>query len=495
MADYYLNNAYKGAENYSGCNVQAGTLTTLRASVGTFDNVSDAVDEPFWIVTAGDGTDATIGIYKVQTVAGDGSSVVLDRNITTGAETGITAMGVAYNGLAEVPGSGNGPFATFGYAFDQMGDDDTLWVKSNNGYIWHQDADPGEDIDDIDQFKERVLVSVVPNWDRGYHVWIRAYKNNISDMDFGGAFYGGALDAYKSENGLASQMSNSLAEWCDLDADDQGTELFSVFVNANIEFHNFRFRNTTTGTPADVKLVLYTSANNCVMFNCKFKGPCWFAVGNSGIGNLFVDCWFGDVAYTSVMWMSVMNDVDFLGCVIECVPNGIDMATRTRVYSCVFVGGNIALIAQGASYVGNCLFYNQSIAGIISQGVNNPTLVEYNNIFLPSTDSGYAVHIHDDGAMVFSKNSMAAALNGVDFSVPPWFDDNGSRDIRDPSCVANANIGLRDPANADFVLLASSILDTGLFMSGHSSSVGPLFMPRRPPKGIRDLVTDGVGGF
>ncbi len=233
-----------------------------------------------------------------------------------------------------------------------------------------------------------------------------------TDMDPGGDYYGGPLDAYRSENSKA--LRNADAVWGDIDGGGSlADDLLTIDGKDNVEFRGFKFHGTDKESNNHV-IQLANNPEGLRFSNCKLD------TGNTAVNGvlvtgLFDNCYIGDdfPAAVAVVFSPNMS----FGVVDSCIFNipadmtGLAIRNGMSVKNSVFIGGTYGVRAVPyAGTVHNCTFYNQTSGGILANS-NNAQINEYNNIFNPAAINDNAVFI-SAGNNLYSDYSLAWSLAG-----------------------------------------------------------------------------------
>lgn len=298
----------------------------------------------------------------------------------------------------------------------------------------------------------------------------------VTDMDYGQAYYGGALDAYKEAHNLT--MNNSDAEWVRFDGDAGVFDLLTLTNKDNIRFHNCYLHNVGH---SDKLIVFDTSPFNTNFVNCKFDDArtALYGVSYSAFVN---DCWFGtDWAAPSMMiqasyYPTIINSV----VEAEATENGIYGGYGLRVSNSLFVGGYRGIIQnKQGGFVKNCTFYNQT--GVCIQLITAGVIVEYNNLFMPAEAVDYAVfRSTTQGSIQYSDYSWAYNLE-LTPGYAPWYDSTNAVSFRGAHSTRWVDPDLTDPANGNFQPRNPSIIYGGKpDMEGVPTRIGCNLESSRP---------------
>lgn len=383
------------------------------------------------------GTNISTGVYEITSIAGDGSWVAFADIDATGDNTDTTInVGGALDTLQNASDNPSTDAAAVPlppppavYA------NRTIYTNLNENLAAAIDIDMGGGSITNNTKKKIVGFNTVPG-----------------DMDKGGSYYQGPLDAY------INGVDTSKCITCD--AQDNAIDVFAVNCQDNVEFRNIRFYNTD-GLSGNNGVEFSTSPVGIKFVNCKFADV-WRGIngvaeavavhdcyGHSTVAQNFIDLQAGSVGFTA----------------IGCVSNAA--GSHVRLYSGGTVIGNVFIDAfQGIIMIGGLLvacfntFYNQTLQCIRVNGTTS-VLIEYNNIFMPAAVDDYAVYIDDDkGTILYSDYSWAFCSAG-NFTVDPWYDDTNDKSFMGPNSTKDIDPQLVDAANGDLRPLNPAVLRGG----------------------------------
>lgn len=436
-----------GAPVHSTASASYTHSTTRIASTGIGTN-----SEAGMVAYISDGgVNITTGRYEITDII-DSNTIEVADIVATGDATGVTVrVGGALN--------------TLQYALDNL--DPALYS------IWLYDNRYGT-------YKETPSSSIyLDTHDGDYtidtHLYVIGFHSEPGDMDEGGAYYQSNYDAYI--NGVDSDKC------VELYGNGGGLHILNWSVD-NIVFQNFYF-NSVDSTHY---LIYMDSADYERLENCKFNdGKRAIYTVNATLGLTLISCLF-----TNISDFVVYNP--FRGRLIDCITviaagqYGFRLPDGCHVDGCVFINGAYGIQGRGDGIsVINCVFYNQTVAGI-SMELTDSVLTEYNNIYVPATVSAYGVY-SQSGSIVYSDYSCAyciAASSPLN-SGHAW-PVKGSHSIeQDPLFT--------DPDNGDFSLQSSSpCLETGKpTVEDGKTSMGE-WQPDASESGSGLLVHPGMNG-
>ncbi len=281
---------------------------------------------------------------------------------------------------------------------------------------------------------------------------IKGYKVSIGDMDFGGAYYGGALDAHK--DALGATMENSSAEWVDVDASGGLHVVFDISTKDGVRFHNLYIHNTENSYP----LCGIYSASTIIgggAFNCKFDDM-GSGINTMAIGFYLCDCYFG----SSIVGGKAIDCPSNLGIRIEnCVfdlnafTSGVDTGL-VDIKNCIFVGGPWAISVTSPSYIANNVFYNQTSGAITTNNGADDIVAAYNNIVMPAATDDYGFYV-DAGALYTDYNCFWTVAGSAIASDHACWDANASVSVKGSNSIEQDPLFV-DPPVGDFRLQAGS---------------------------------------
>jgi len=259
------------------------------------------------------------------------------------------------------------------------------------------------------------------------------------DMDKGGTYYGGALDAYKSENSLTAYMENSLAECVTIDGDGGAWDIFALN-----NFDCFHIRNLYLKNIANTNsLISYTNTpRGGSIQNCKFTDARYAL--NGTINGLFLyDSYVesdGSGSYSTINTSGSMINMDTCVVYNPSTETGIKIRFGS-ITNTLVIGGIWGISVQEGGSFSNNTFYNQT-GSCISADVSTSPVVAFNNIFVPAVAaSDYAVGRRDttppgSGSIIYSDYSCGWS---IDEAEPLWVDKGPNSIGEDPDFVDEAN--------------------------------------------------------
>ena len=345
------------------------------------------------------------------------------------------------DGSTEVQvGGGVGPW-TIAEAFATAAAGDTVWIKNGTS----AGAEASYTLT-VGQGVVAASGSVANNTTISF----KGYKTTIGDMDYGGAYYGGAL---------AALLETSGPKWTILSGLNGAFNLITIDNKDNIHFSNIRFTNVSQ---TDKTLIRPLNNSLGLRFqNCRFDDAQTMLSGPNG-DTLFLDCYVDDdfTGSANTVFINVTSyNVRFVGCVIK-------LAGTTGIFGypgedslfdhCIILNGHS--LTLGISTVGltvsNCTLYGQDAACLnVIHGASS--LVEYNNLLVPKAAADYAVLVSNNaGTVIYSDYSCYWTIAGTAHATP-WYD------VTNSASIAGSNVLIQDPkfvdaANNDFRLCFDS---------------------------------------
>ena len=245
-----------------------------------------------------------------------------------------------------------------------------------------------------------------------YKEWDDSYLTTlVTDMDPGGAYYGGVLDAYRGENSFS--MSNANALWGKVSGGGTlADDLITIDGKDNIEFRGFKLFSND-GLTTNYIIQLLNEPEGLSFKNCKFDSGFSTIQGLASTA-LVDDCYFGENNGAGPgNFHPGFNSAVITRCVFKIPVNKYGLLTRLGmcVDNCVFIGGQYGIqLFDDTGAIHNCTFYNQTGAGILISA-NTGLLNEYNNIFNPAAINDNAVWL-TTGQSIYSNYSLAWSLAG-----------------------------------------------------------------------------------
>lgn len=311
---------------------------------------------------------------------------------------------------------------------------------------------------------------------------VRGYNTVAGDQDFGGSFYGGALDALKEAKGWP--MDNSAATWTEIDGNDNaGDTAISLDNDDNIEFSNLFIHNITA--VATNNLVDFANSPvNTRFVNCRFVDS---FQGMQAVGfNLVIDdCFFADSITGRAIHCNSSNGAVIINSVFD--DNDGIFGRFANIQNCLFHNSAFQGVSIGQQNVtvNNCTFYNMRRYGIVQGGAGNRGIVEWNNIFVVadgSTDNA-AVSEAGGGSVIYSDYSCAWSIASQP-PTKPWLLLKNSQEFQGPNSII-ADPLFFDASVGNFKLKPTSpCINTGRpSLDGGFTSMG--FWPRKSFLGVR----------
>jgi len=279
------------------------------------------------------------------------------------------------------------------------------------------------------------------------------FNTTPGDMDKGGSYYQGPLDAYV--NGIDTSKCITY------DAQDNAIDVFTVNGQDNIEFCNIYFYHTSSASDHN-GVEFFTTPVGIKFVNCKFDDVYRGLNGVAEVVSL-VDCYSHSLESYFIDLQTGSYSPVIIGCVISMAPlkGGIRLYSGGLIISNLLTGGNQGIVIIGDLVTASFnTFYNQSLKCIRVNGTTS-VLIEYNNIFMPAAVDDYAVYIDDDkGTILYSDYSWAFCSAG-NFTVDPWYDDTNDKSFMGPNSTKDIDPQLVDAANGDLRPLNPAVLRGG----------------------------------
>lgn len=374
------------------------------------------------------GTNITSGVYEV-TVVTDNDNVVLNDIDATGDNTDTTInVGGALDTLQNAVDNNSTKAGNYNR---------TVYTNLDETLTAAVDFDAGSGS------------SVSNTWKR-----VIGFNTAPGDMDEGGTYCQGPLDAY--QNGINPGSSVSY------DANNQAIDVFVVSID-NIEFRNLYLHNTDA-LAGNQAVSFSGTPENTVFRNCKFADVFRALVGSGIVGVTVLDCYFHNDLAQQAFYFSASSDGGMvLGCVFYKTTakahiywDGVGMTFQKNL----FVGGVRGINLLGRALFSNNTFYNQTTE-CIRVAALDATLVEFNNIFGLEAADDYAVYIvNNSGSVIYSDYSWAYCPAGG-FTVDPWYDATNNKDIKGANSTKDVDPQFVDAANGDFRSLEPAVLCGG----------------------------------
>ncbi|MHC4635966.1 MAG: metallophosphoesterase [Planctomycetota bacterium] len=373
---------------------------------------------------------------------------------------------VATDGSAawdDANGSGdNTTFCSLATAMANAAAGDVVWIKNGTaaGAVAAYDLSAGPlDVNNSGGLADNKKIKFI-----GYDTTVDT-SSELSDMDYGQEFYGGAYGAYA---GL------STARWANFDGGDLANDLVTLSDKDNIEFRNIEFHNTSGNHNNGIQF--FTSPRNDSFTNCKFH-DLYQVFGGNVMGVLLEDCYIGALRADQPI-----TDFCTGGFSIGCVWDGAIRGPGNKT-ACTFRYGTVqnSLLVNGeysyfcgpwAGVLVSCTLYNASVAAVGLDSIA-ASIHGHNNILMPAHGaSGYAVYMNGAGGSIKLSHNCLYAVDGPLAVGQEVYSIKADSDFTlDDSLSANPQFV--DPNNYDFRLKASSpCIKAGKPILGSSSDTG-----------------------
>ncbi len=376
-----------------------------------FSKIMDANGLPFAVSVATVSNSGGV-VRLTQTAADDFTGIIVgtivniifaggpdypnDRYLITAVDVGGTYIEIdlAHNGnnpAGNVCSTG-GAFDTLINGIDSVGEGDNA-----SRWIWdNKDEAPGA----------VTTLNISGAFNSDYHIFIKGFKIAPGDMDIGGTYYGGALDAYAIRNSYTGLQRNANAAWVEYDLENGAYHGFSVdATKLNLHFENFNFIGIKT-SQSGIE-ISDTDTRNIAVRNCQFHGFDDGAMSRAITSNcstlVIDDCY----AFNHGRCFDIEFGIfQISNCVIEPgVAEGTSFELSVGnlygglVYNCLMVGGGRGVLNKSAGLVNviNNTFVNQTSAGVGLLNQNSSVNV-LNNIFFLAAQADFGVVIEDSGA-------------------------------------------------------------------------------------------------
>ncbi|MHC4326292.1 MAG: hypothetical protein ACYSUX_18635, partial [Planctomycetota bacterium] len=343
MSDtYFVDNAVQFRVTSTCSTTGADTIDTI-AGGGTI-----AVGDPVRLNVSGSDWE----IFRFANDLGSGEWQ-LDRNHGISYPTsGVAIKYGIYDGKAQEPNGGAGPFPTIARALAAADGGDVINIKKNSGYK----------LDNVDQVAGSLSPTGGGNVETNIKIKISGFNQTPGDMDAGEAYYQSAYEAYL--NGIDSD--------CIVDIDGNGSAFSVMEIDAkeNIKFQNFYFHNTDTLT-----------GNHCVCIKNQSDGlgfeRCFFDDayrGIAGLGNinapvnglLVKNCYSGPNLWKGVL-AKVSGELNFIiGCVSDVYvgKGGIIVEGSGGIIGNLVINAGNAVTGNGSVCIEHNTIYNSSLSAV-----------------------------------------------------------------------------------------------------------------------------------
>ncbi len=235
--------------------------------------------------------------------------------------------------------------------------------------------------------------------DAGYRV--------VSDIDEGGLYYGGAWQAFKSDQSFTDVRPNG--KWIEWNA--KGNDINILELNtSNFELRNFKVHNTIADATAEGLVHIDTANFNTSFTNCWFSDSSLFIVDDLvGTGNAVIDCYFDET-------LDVVDMVDFpstslVNCIVNlgAKTNGVANANGCTFISSLVYKGTIGLNLPINCTVVNGIFAEQTTDCVLMDANGQRLNAFYNTIFTPLAAA--------DNAIDMTNGSLGPGFNNIFYSV------------------------------------------------------------------------------
>jgi hypothetical protein len=278
--------------------------------------------------------------------------------------------------------------------------------------------------------------------------------NHISDMDYGGSFWGGPLNP------------NAVNCWVNIDGQGAAGNIVYQYAKHNIHWRNTHFHNTNGLSGSNAYEC--RSSRNTTWTKCKFTNAYYGLYPEQLCQNILADycyfendirgCHFG-TGYHSAIRNCVM--------VIPAGNVGLIMYD-TLCENSIFIGGSYAIGAQyNRNTVRNCILYNQtSYCAAYGHSTYVSGLIEFNNIYSPLTKNLPAIYKEAAGSIAYGGHSCAYSIADDSLLDTPYDGEN----------AINANPMLVDPDNMDFRPTNPAVLRGGRGgIDNNPAQIGAIF--------------------
>lgn len=282
--------------------------------------------------------------------------------------------------------------------------------------------------------------------DAGYRV--------VSDIDEGGTYYGGAWQAFKSDNSFTDVRPNG--KWIEWNAN--GNDIVILELNtSNFEMRNFKVHNTIADASAEDAVFHIDTANiNTRYINCQFTDSSnWQLDDLVASGGAVIDCYFDDSL--DIVDLVDFTSASFVNCIISLgtKTNGVANATNCNFISTLVHAGTIGLNLPVGCSVINGIMFNQTTDCVLMDADGQYLNMFYNTIFSPIAAADNAIDIGDGSLGSGFNNIIYSATAGAVLTVPIKHDQIAP-DPPLPVATIEKDPQFVNPADGDFRLRASS---------------------------------------
>lgn len=280
----------------------------------------------------------------------------------------------------------------------------------------------------------------------------------VSDIDEGQVYYGGAWQAFKSDEGFTDIRPNG--KWIEWDANGNSINILELNTS-NFEIRNFKIHNTATGGTNSL-----VHADDAAVVNESFIN-CWFATADLPLASdqflinaVIADCYYSNSIVsnnlTKVLRSWLMNNIfngDGLAAAI------VDVSHTSTFMGNLFYKGTDGVIGatfDTSLFISN-VFFDQTDACLTGSD-STAAMFVINNIFSPAAAADNALQIESTGGTL-----LAASRNNIFYSVTagailtnPIVHSEISPNPPLPVGSLEVNPMFVNPADGDFRLRASS---------------------------------------
>jgi len=383
-------------------------------------------------------------IFRFYTYLG-GGEWLLDRNHGISyPSSGVSIKYELYDGKAQEPSGGAGPFPTIARALAAADGDDVVNIKNNSGYT----------LDNVDQIAEPLWPTGSGDIANNVKVRITGFHTTPGDMDVGGAYYQSPLDAYLS--GIDTDCI------VDIDGNNGAFSIMKIDAKENIEFGNFYFHNTDKATGH--QCIEVSNQSDGLLFDRCFFDDAYRAIAGTGLvlapvdGMLIRDCYGGSTWTKPSTHIKLTGVLNF---VVRSVWDGCGSAVAGSggFFGNLAVGGVNVFTGNGSVYIKNNTVYNCT-GGAIFLHYNNAVAIVCDNILVPN-QSGYAIKINTGGGSVRNDYNCIWGADGNQLATPfITFKSGGTAPVLGGHSI-EADPKFVNPASGDFRPRNKSVLRGG----------------------------------